>query len=239
MENKSGTFEPVETMEDMTGYVELSLLLHLPDCPGESTLRKAFSGVRIAGGLIQGDAPDIRAVTPDGSAFRDARRGYAVTVPELLERRFITCGDTGAGQLGLARIAELLYPPVRGEGFGWIVPAAVGYRLLEDPATAPARIRTRRKDVPHVYAEPALGIAELVSVRNPRLTRLDGPGLSALMWAWDARGDLILGHQAYHPTGASGDLSRWLNPRPLSRSRRVCSPSPVLFRSRRGSFSPQ
>ena len=83
--------------------------------------------------------------------------------------------------------------------FGWIVPAAVGFRLLEDPETVPKRIRTRSKDIAHVYAEPVLGIAELVSVRNTRLTSLTMSDLNALFWSWDARGDLVLGHPAYHP----------------------------------------
>lgn len=197
MENKSGAFEPIETMEDLTGYVELSLLLHLPGCPGETALRSAFGGVRIAGGQIQNEEPDIRGVTADGSALRAVRRGYVMTVPERTDRRFITSGDRGPKQPGLSRIAQLLFPAERGEGFGWIVPAAVGYRLLEDPSSAPQRIRTRSKDIPHVYAEPVLGIAELVSARNPHLTALDGPGLSAQMWGWEARGDLILGHAGY------------------------------------------
>jgi hypothetical protein len=197
MENKSGAFQPIETMEDLTGYVELSLLLHLPGCPGETALRSAFGGVRIAGGLIQNGEVDIREVTPDGSALQGVRRGYVMTVPDRPDRRFITSGDRGPEQPGLSRIADLLFPAERGEGFGLVVPAAVGYRLLEDPASAPKRIRTRSKDVPHVYAEPVIGIAELVSARNPRLTALDGPGLSAQMWGWETHGDLILGHSGY------------------------------------------
>ncbi|MDP1575289.1 MAG: type I-F CRISPR-associated protein Cas7f/Csy3, partial [Cypionkella sp.] len=199
MENKSGIFEPIETMEDLVGSVQVSLLLHLPGCENESTLRAQLQGRRIAGGLIQNDRIDVQEVTADGSAFRGMKRGFAMLRPEQAERRYITSGDTTPEQPGLAQLASLLFPAERPEGFGWIVPAAVGYRLLEDPLTVPARIRTRSKEIPHVFAEPVAGIAELVSVRNKRLTGLSNAALGALMWTWEARGDLVLGHPDYHP----------------------------------------
>jgi len=49
------------------------------------------------------------------------------------------------------------------------------------------------------FAEPVTGIAEMISVRNRTLTDLDELGLAQLFWCWDARGDLVLGHSAYHP----------------------------------------
>lgn len=199
MENKSGVFEPIETMEDLVGSVQVSLLLHLPGCESETALRAHLQGRRIAGGLIQNDRIAVQSVTADGSAFRGLRRGFAMLRPDQVERRYITSGDTTPEQPGLARLASLLFPAERPEGFGWIVPAAVGYRLLEDPQTVPARIRTRSKEIPHVFAEPVVGIAELVSVRNKRLTGLSNADLYALMWTWEARGDLILGHPVYHP----------------------------------------
>lgn len=200
MENKSGVFEPIETMEDLTGTVEVSLLIHLPGCESENALRQQLIGCRIAGGLIQNDKIEVRSVTADGSAFKGLRRGYAVIRPDLAERRFITSGDRTTDQPGLARIAEILFPSDRPPGFGWIVPSAVGYRLLEDPETVPQRIRTRSKDIPHVYAEPVVGIAELVSVRNRRLTGMTISDLDEIFWSWDAREDLILGHPDYHPS---------------------------------------
>lgn len=200
MENKSGVFEPIETMEDLTGTVDVSLILHLPGCESESALRRQLIGRRIAGGLIQNDKIEVGSVTADGSAFKGLRRGYAVIRPDISERRFITSGDLTPEQSGLARIAEILFPSERPPGFGWIVPSAVGYRLLEDPETVPQRIRTRSKDVPHVYAEPVVGIAELVSVRNRRLTGMTMSDLDKIFWSWDSRGDLILGHPDYHPS---------------------------------------
>jgi len=151
MENKSNEFEPIETMEDVKGSVELSLLLHLPGCDSDSAIRSQMTGRRIAGGLIQNDSVEVRSVTADGSAFRGLRRGYAMVRPDQPERRFITTGDLAPEQTGLGRIAETLFPADRPPGFGWIIPAAVGYRLLEDPETAPQRVRTRSKDIPHVF----------------------------------------------------------------------------------------
>ena len=200
MENKSGVFQPIETMEDLTGTVEVSLLMHLPGCESESTLRQQLVGRRIAGGLIQDERFEVNSVTPDGSSFKGLRRGYAMIRPDPPERRFITSGDLTPEQPGLARLAEILFPSERPPGFGWIVPSAVGYRLLEDPETVPQRIRTRSKDVPHVYAEPVVGIAELISVRNRRLTGMTMSDLDKIFWSWDAREDLILGHPDYHPS---------------------------------------
>ena len=95
----------------------------------------------------------------------------------------------------MALAAELYIDP----GAGWHVPVAVGHRLLEDPATAPKRENTRDPNIPHVFAEPVVGIAEFVSVRNKRLTELDEGGLSDLLWRWTAERDWIVGHPIYHP----------------------------------------
>ena len=121
-----------------------------------------MTGRRIAGGTLQDDGYALEAVTRDGSAFRGMRRGYAVVRPDRPERLQITTGDEDE----LAGMATILFPAERPRGFGWIVPVAVGYRLLENPDEAPKRIRTRSREVPHVFAEPVLGMAELISVRN-------------------------------------------------------------------------
>ncbi len=196
MESKSGVFMPIETMEDLTGAVDLSLLVEIPGCDSETALRRVLSGCRIAGGLIQNDVLDVAQVTADGSAFRSLRRGYAMVRPDSPERLRISTGDPE----GLRTIAATLFPAERPQGFGWIVPVAVGHRLLEEPGSAPRRIRTRSCEVPHVFVEPVVGIAELISVRNARLTDLTEEGLAALLWSWDARDILVLGHADYHPS---------------------------------------
>lgn len=203
MENKSGLFSPIETMEDLIGTVDASMLLYLPGCDSETALKQALIGTRVAGGLIQNEDYVVDRVTPDGSAFRSLRRGYAMIRPEHPERLQITTGD----EIGLHAIAKTLFPTERLPGSGWIIPVSAGYRLIEDPGTAPKRIRTRSNDVPHVFAEPVLGVAELISVRNSRLKELDGERLEALLWSWEARGDFVLGHPDYHPGTSKEDVA--------------------------------
>lgn len=195
MVNKAGVFTQIEIMEDMTGIVDLSLLIEIPGCDSETALRDAMDGSRIAGGVIQNDTLDVAQVTADGSALRGLRRGYAMARPDTRERLRISTGDAE----GLQEIAATLFPAQRPQGSGWIVPTSVGYRLLEDPDTAPKRLNTRSNTVPHVFVEPIVGIAELISARSPRLVNLTEKALAALMWSWDARGDLVLGHADYRP----------------------------------------
>lgn len=197
MTYSDGAFSPVETMEDLSGTVEVSFLLDLPGFESATTLHAILPDFRVAGGVLQHHDFKVDAVPADGSAFRSLRRGYAMIRPDQTERRLTSTGDNES----LAAIAAVLFPGERPQGFGWIVASAVGYRLLEDPDTVPNRTGKRNSAIPHVFAEPVLGIAELVSVRNERLTEL--ADISDLFWSWDARGDLVLGHPAYAPISTS------------------------------------
>lgn len=194
LSNKAGDFAPVEIPEDLIGSVVVSLFLDIPDCADEHLISQAFQGRRIAGGSIHNaDAElEVRAVTADGSAFRGVDRGYAVIRTEPPKSAVIATGQIDH----LKALAAELYVD---SGPGWHVPVAVGHRLLEDPDTAPTRANTRDPNIKHVFAEPVVGIAELVSVRNKRLTGLDDPGLRDLLWRWTAEGDWIVGHPNYHP----------------------------------------
>lgn len=207
MENKSGIFSPIETMEDLSGTVDVSLLMDLPGCDSAVALRKAMIGRRIAGGVISNDDIRVEDVTPDGSAFRDFGRGYAMLRPDLADRRKITTGSIGS-TYRLEDIAVDLFPAERPQGFGWIVPVSVGYHLIEDPETVPVRSRTRSRDVPHVFAEPVLGIAEMVSVRNQKLRKLTPEGLDALFWSWESRGNYVLGHHTYHNASSPQNIQK-------------------------------
>lgn len=190
----SGAFQPIEIPEDLTGSVVISLLLDIPDCVDEHLVTVALQGRRIAGGPIHNAEIDITAVTVDGSAFRGADRGYAMIRTPPPKSSVVA---TGQIEHLTAFAAELYVDP----GPGWHVPVAIGHRLLEDPAAAAAQTRanTRDPEVPHVFAEPIVGIAELVSVRNKRLTDLDEGGLRDLLWRWTAEGEWIVGHPNYHP----------------------------------------
>ena len=196
MESKSGVFMPIETMEDMIGSVELSLILDMPECKSESDIVSSLMWCGIAGGNIQNhDEIEVQRVTEDGSAFRRLRRGYAMLAPDpdRTENPAISNGDRNSFE----PILKTLFPDERQPGSGWMIPVAAGYRLLEDPATAPKRSCRRDPTLPHVFAEPLVGLAELVSVRNKHLTELTQENFRSLFWSWQTEGDLILGHSAY------------------------------------------
>ena len=199
MEAEGIVFSPIETMEDLTGSVVVSLLIDIPGLDDNLALADALVGCRIAGGTISNEKFTVEQVTPDGSAFSKMQRGYALMAARSADRRILSTGS----KQSLADVASALFPATRLPGFGWPVPVAVGYRLLEDPDTVPARSRTRSRTVPHVFAEPVLGIAEMVSVRNETLTKATAADLTSILWGWDARDTYILGHSAYHPTSSA------------------------------------
>ena len=190
-----GAFMPIETMEDLFGVVDLSLLLDIPECESASDIAETLIRRRVAGGIIQNGRVDVERVTGDGSAFRHLRRGYAMLAadPEYAER----CVTSNGGLDSYARVLEVLFTDERHQGSGWVIPVAAGYRLLEDPDLTPARIRRRDPGLPHVFAEPLLGMAELVSIRNRCLTGLTEDLLSSIFWSWHVEGDMLFGHRAY------------------------------------------
>lgn len=192
LSNDAGAFTPVEIPEDLTGSVTVSVLLDIPDCIDEHLIGQALLGRRMAGGPIHNAEITAAAVTADGTAFRGVDRGYAMIRTELPKSAVVATGQIDHLK---SLAAELYLDP----GPGWHVPVAVGHRLLEDPATVPKRANTRDPHIPHVFAEPVVGIAELVSVRNKRLTGLDDAGLRDFFWRWTATGDWIVGHPNYHP----------------------------------------
>lgn len=186
-------FGPLETAEDLIGTVHVSLVLDLPECEDELAVRDALGTRRLAGGAIHNRRLDVQAVTADGGAFAKLPRGYAVLAPDNPQNLQVATGAIS----DLARIADILFPAERIPGSGWRVPVAAGYRLLEDPGMSPKRAGIRNADIPHVFAEPAVGVAELVSIRNPGLTTLDEAGLRRILWHWHADEHWVLGHPAY------------------------------------------
>lgn len=192
---KGPNFEPIEIPEDLIGAVNVSLLLDVPECTDEHKVADVLLVRRIAGGPIENEKIVVSSVAFDGSAFNDMSRGYAMIRAEPPKSNFIATGRID----DLKALAVELYPAERAPGSGWHVPVAVGHRLLEDPETVPKRANTRDPDIPHVFTEPVVGIAELVSVRNKRLIGLNEDGLRALLWRWTAVGEWIVGHPTYHP----------------------------------------
>ena len=191
-------FAPSETAEDLVGDVRASLLLHLEGCDDDVAVKDALRMRRLAGGTIDWREMNVAAVATNGNAFRQVPRGYAVLAPTDPALAFVATGALA----DLGRVADLLFPVERPPGAARRTPLAVGYRLLEDPDTAPRRVGTRDPSIPHVFEEPAVGVGELVSVRNACLTSLDAPGLRAVLWRWQATGNWVLGHHAYMRTTA-------------------------------------
>jgi hypothetical protein len=181
-------------METFTGFVELSFMIDLPGCESKSDLKLALVGLHILGGMIQNHDFNVSAVTPDGTAFSKAARGVVFVPPTRAERLIIT---TGAQHSELSEVADVLFPIERPVGYGWVVPCAVGYRLMEDPRYVTPRENTRNPNLPHVFVEPVLGIAELVSIRNSTIRTLTADGLSSLFWKWCPSEQYVLGHPAY------------------------------------------
>lgn len=190
---RGGLFGAAEMPEDLIGSAEVSMIVDLPECDSEHSVLAAVKGMRFAGGVMT-EEPEVSVVLRDGAALRNVPRGYAV-VPATQHRNITSFGNPDS----LTAVANILYPEKRERGDGWLIPTAIGYRLLEDPDRVPKRRGTRRPDVPHVFAEPGVGIAELVSVRSSRLVGLPDEEFENHFWRWDARGDLVLGHPAYHP----------------------------------------
>lgn len=195
MQNKGGVFEPIETMEDLVGMVDLSLVLDIPKCESASDIAEALMRRRVAGGIIQNDQVKVDVVVSDGSAFRNLSRGYAMLAPD--SNVADKCVTSNGNQSSFEQILKTLFPDERLPGSGWFIPVSAGYRLLEDPKQAPTRIRRRDPNLPHVFAEPLLGMAELVSIRNRRLTNLTQENFDSLFWSWHVEGNLVLGHTAY------------------------------------------
>lgn len=196
MEPKGSKFGPIETGEDMTGHVIVSILLAVPQHCDPDLVHSIISTCRVAGGFPRPIEPNqVIDIDPDGSGFRKVARGYALVPTDRAERLVISTGDSDS----LTAVAKVLYPNDRQLGFGWPVPVAVGHRLLEDPATTPPRSGTRSPTIPHVFSEPVLGIAELISVRNSRLTRLNRSQFKQLFWGWSTTDNWVLGHSAYNP----------------------------------------
>jgi hypothetical protein len=195
MAPRAGVFAPVEIVEDMTGMVRFSLLLDIPNCASERAVADALQGRRLAGGIFEGEIR-VDTVQSDGRALQRVKRGWAMLRPDSADLRRISTGD----EESLAAIAERLAPAERVAGAGWLVPLAVGHFLLEDPARVAKRRGVRDPALPHVFTEPVLGIGELVSVRNRRLTEAPPEQFDELFWRWHAQGDWVLGHRAYDPS---------------------------------------
>lgn len=58
---------------------------------------------------------------------------------------------------------------------------------------------------PHVFAEPGVGVGELISIRNPRLTGLPATDLSDVFWHWSVGIHHITAHPLFNPEKQEND----------------------------------
>lgn len=195
MEAKGSSFSPIEMIEDMHGLVTASLILDLPGCESESDVAGIVARKRIAGGAIHNKKIVVENAEGEGNGLQRLPRGYALVRPLAEELRVISSGDLGK----MEAIAKLLFPAERSVGSGWNIAVAVGHRLLEDPNTAPKRSRSRNADIPHVFVEPCVGIAQCLSVRNPLLAKASHEAFGAHLWSWHVEDGFVLGHRDYSP----------------------------------------
>ena len=195
MTRKNLKFMPAEIKEDITGSVEFSLILNIDGLESELGLGDMIAKRLIGGGVVQNNEIKVEVAVRDGSAFRSLRRGFAMVRPDPENPANLRLSMGGANSL--TKIVERLFPAERPQGYGWLTPVAAGYRLLEDPRNASLRKGVRRTDVPHVFSEPVLGIAEMISVRNQRLTDLDERNFASYFWKWSTSESFVLGHSVY------------------------------------------
>lgn len=175
--------QAIELPETLTGEVIASILIETDAVIDEAELRRAVQGMRFAGGTLKATGNRLDGVAVrrlEENTLKEAKglqRGFAMMPPVGRDDAMaVSFGDEDTMRDVFIRLNR------RTEKSGYLVPAAVGLRLLESPDSAAPRSASRDPVVPHVFSEPAAGIAELVSIRNPRLR--DAPDLSPMMWRW-------------------------------------------------------
>lgn len=191
----------VELPEDMHGTVDFSLAMDLPEERDLGEIEASVGSKRLAGGAIFRSSPGrpIRAIatSADGAGLKKLARGRALTPMTIAQTA------TSFGEDVTIREVKQLLNPVRDDdadkALGYRVPAAIGYRLLTRPGANPIPAMARDAVTPHVFAEPGVGVGELISIRNPRLTTLTASELSAVFWHWSVGVSHITAHPLFNP----------------------------------------
>lgn len=202
-----GALENIELVEDLTGYVEFSLLADFPDGVNRNFLQGSLAGIRFAGGTVfplKRGGNFLDCVT-EASSVRDGilkvNPGYALTPP--VGREDAGCVSFGESET-LDTLHERLWARGRQKGEGWLVPAAVGLRLLEDATGTLGRPGVRDPAVPHVFCEPGAGIAELISTRN-RSSWQHSSTETQRLWRWSCdHANRLVMFSEFHLEAAGG-----------------------------------
>ncbi|TGN68554.1 hypothetical protein E4L95_00965 [Paracoccus liaowanqingii] len=200
-EPAGGRLRNVEIPEDMVGTVDFSLALDLPEDRNLGAVEQSLVGKRLAGGVIfpglAGRRVEAIAVASDGRGLSRLRRGRAIT-PLLIAPTATSFGE----EMTIRAVKKLLHPQ-KDESLdapmGYRVPVAIGYRLLTRPGANPIPVMARDAHTPHVFAEPGVGVGELISIRSPRLTGLSSGELSDVFWRWSVGTHHITAHPLFNP----------------------------------------
>ncbi len=181
--------KPIEVVETVTGQIEFSLLLEFPGDVSASLVAKHLERARFSGGSVfpignRRPIDCVREIEGDDlpAAVRKLPRGYALTppLPHRESCKLVSFGEEDS----LRSVIAAAFPGDREKGSGMLVPCPVGYRLCEDPATAAPRKGSRHADIPHVFSDQALGIAELISIRNRTHFGSTKTAFETLAWQW-------------------------------------------------------
>lgn len=181
--------KPVEVSETVTGQVEFSLLMEFPGHVSTTAIARHLERSRFSGGSIfaEGNRRLIDLVHEiEGDdlplALRRTPRGYALTPPDP-DRQGYSHVSFGEKET-LEEVIAASSPGDRAKGSGMMVPCPVGYRLCEDPNTALPRKGGRDQTTPHVFVDQALGVAELISIRNRTQFGSVKEAFNHLAWRW-------------------------------------------------------
>ena len=193
---KNNKFKPQEIVEDLRGHIKISMFIDLAEENSDSSIDKAIKLKTFAGGVINHlKKYSVEQIASDSLALKSIPRGRVMVPPKNSEWCYATDGHQ---EEDLKLLVERLILKNKDTPQGWFIPSSVGYKLLEDPSSVPERKFTRTKLLPHVFVEPLTSIAELVSVRHPRLKELDENEFLSLFWHWNVRSDYMLGHSNYY-----------------------------------------
>lgn len=181
---KHRAMKPGEIAETLTGEVIFTLVIEIDAALDVSRLEAIVDRMRFAGSAIfpYGPQASVSVQRLEGATLSKMRipRGYAMVPPSGRDRAdILSFGEPES----LDRMAEAL--SAKGEmGGGYLIPCAIGMRLLENPANAEIRKGTRNPEIPHVFAEAGVGFAELVSARSPAISQAHPADLVPRMWRW-------------------------------------------------------
>jgi hypothetical protein len=189
---KDNRLVPLDIPEAITGRGEFTILVEIPGDHSAEKVTSAIQHLRFGGGTI---FPPVSKTFDEivgiltKEEFRktlDRLPRGMVLAPPAKDRAAATVSF--GEEASLEEIAMRAYSQTaKAQHGGYIVPAPVGYRVIEETLVAEPPARCRDKNVPFALVESAVGLAEYVSIRNREaLPDLETAFAErAWAWAWD------------------------------------------------------